>query len=252
MSSPTVSGSSLPAMSESSNSSWSPQADGDDFDYMPVSPWGPVALVLGIASLTGLTNSTFGLGLAGVGVVIGVSAVIRLLSARGAFRGIGFAVTGMLLSVLCLVFGYMKLMHAYETECPEGFRRTSFTDEISEYKFVNYGGARRLHPEVAPLIGQKVFVKGYMWNTMDTVGLTEFVFLKDNGECCFGGKPAAYDKMVVYLGEDEDGVPRTTDAFTCRVAVAGVLKANVNATEDEPVYTIEATLVEEAQTAFDK
>ncbi len=237
-------------MSESANSSWSPAVDGDDFDYMPVSPWGPVALVLGIGSLTGLTNSVFGLGLAGVGVAVGLAAVIRLWSGRGVFRGIGFAAVGFAMSTLCLVFGYMKLMHAYETECREGFTRVSFTNQISDYKFVNYPGGRRLHPAVAPFIGQGVFIKGYMWNTMENVGLKDFVFLKDNGECCFGGEPAAYDKMVVYMGTDEDGNPRTTQAYTGLVAVSGTLNANVHATEDEPVYTIDAEIVEEALTPF--
>lgn len=233
------------SMSESSNSSWANDVEFDEFDYTPVSPWGPVALVLGIASLTGLTNSVFGLCIALVGVVLGIAAIFRIRSNGSQVKGTGFAAVGLVMSVLCLTLGSVKLVHAYENECPEGFRRTNFPNEISKHEFIYYGSRRRLSPEVAPLIGEKLFLKGFMWQTQQSEGLTEFVFLKDNGECCFGGEPKPFDMMVVKMVEG------TTRSYEGRmVAVAGVLNANVNAKEGEPVYTVDATLVEEAQTSF--
>ena len=231
-------------MSESVNSSWANESVRDEFDYTPVSPWGPVALVLGIGSLTGFFG-IFGLGLAVVGVFVGFAAIIKIRSDRGSVKGTGFAITGLVLSVLCLVLGSMKMAHAYQTECPPGFLRVNFPNDISDWQFAYYGGVRRLHPMVAPLIGQKVFLKGFMWETQKSEGLENFVFLKDNGECCFGGSPKPFDMMVVNM---TDG--KTTRAFNGMVAVAGVLHANVNAGEGEPVYTVDATMVEEAQTRF--
>ncbi len=143
---------------ESANSAWARPAEFDEFDYVPVSPWGPIAIVLGIASLTGFTNSLFGLGLALVGVVLGIAAFFRIRAAAGAAKGAWMAVVGTLMSVLCLTFGSMKLANAYETECPEGFKRVNFPKDISAHEFVYYGGVRRLHPAVAPLIDQKVFL----------------------------------------------------------------------------------------------
>ena len=49
------------------DSGWANESGNDEFDYVPVSPFGPVALVLGLCSLTGLTNSVFGLVLALIG-----------------------------------------------------------------------------------------------------------------------------------------------------------------------------------------
>ena len=230
--------------SESANSSWANQGDPDEFDYTPVSPWGPVALVLGIGSLTGFFG-IFGLGLAVVGVFIGFAAIVRIRSGGGLVKGTGFAITGLILSILCLSLGSMKMAHAYQTECPPEFLRVNFPNDISDWQFAYYGGVRRLHPKVAPLIGQKVFLKGFMWETQMSEGLENFVFLKDNGECCFGGSPKPFDMMVVNM---TDG--KTTKAFNGMVAVAGVLNANVNAKEGEPVYTVDAVLVEEAQTRF--
>lgn len=232
-------------MSESLNSSWANDAEFDEFDYTPVSPWGPVALVLGIASLTGLTNSVFGLCVAFAGVVLGIAALAKIRSNGPGIKGIGFAATGLTLSVLCLSLGSVKLVHAYENECPEGYLRVNFPTEISKHEFVYYAGSRRLSPAVAPLIGQKVFLKGFMWQTQTDTGLKEFVFLKDNGECCFGGEPKPFDMMVVKMTDD-----KTTDAHVGMVAVSGVLNANVSAKEGEPVYTVAATIVEEAQTSF--
>lgn len=233
------------SMSETSNSSWSNDAEFDEFDYTPVSPWGPVALVLGIASLTGLTNSVFGLCIAAVGIILGIAAIFRIRAHGTQVKGTAFAFVGLLMSVLCLTLGSFKLVHAYENECPEGFRRTSFPNEISKHEFVYHGDRRVLPKEVAPLIGEKLFMKGFMWQTQQSDGLKEFVFLKDNGDCCFGGEPKPFDMMVVRLVEG------TTKSYEGRmVSVAGTLNANVKAGEGEPVYTIDATLVEEAQTSF--
>ncbi|MDG1897187.1 MAG: hypothetical protein P8J37_20005 [Fuerstiella sp.] len=230
--------------SETANSSWAKQGDPDEFDYIPVSPWGPVALVLGIGSLTGFFG-IFGLGLAVVGVCVGFAAIFKIGSGGPMVKGTGFAIAGLILSILCLSLGSLKMAHAYQTECPPGFQRVNFPNDISDWQFSYYGGVRRLHPMVAPLIGQKVFLKGFMWETQKSEGLENFVFLKDNGECCFGGSPKPFDMMVVNM---TDG--NTARAFNGMVAVAGVLNANVNAKEGEPVYTVDAVLVEEAQTRF--
>jgi len=231
-------------LSESGHTGWADSGDFDDFDYVPVSPLGPVTLVLGLGSLTGFLG-IFGLGLAAVGIVVGIAAWIRIKASDGAAKGLPLAMTGLALSVLSLTLGSAKMAHAYATEVPEGFQRVNFPHDVSDKQFVYIGGQRRLHPDVAPLVGQKIFIKGYMWQTQKEDGLTEFVFLKDNGECCFGGKPKPYDMMVVKMAEGE-----TTRAYTSIVAVAGLLHANVAAGEDDPVYTIDATLVEEARTRF--
>ena len=232
--------------SESAKSTWAPSADYDEFGYTPVSPWGPVALVLGFASLTAFTGEIFALGLAVVGVLVGIAAVVRIFSARGMVKGQGYAFAGVILSTVCVVLGGTQMARAYENECPPDHTRVNFPNEISKKQFVYYGGTRRLHPDVAPMIGTQVYLKGYMWQTRMAEGLTEFVFLKDNGECCFGGEPQPYDMMVVKMA---NGL--TTKAFpNTLVAVAGVLNANVNAGDGEPVYTVDATLVERAPTIF--
>ncbi len=222
---------------------WGNHSETDDFNYVPISPWGPISLTFGVLSLTGFYG-IFGLYIAVAGTALGIAAVNQIRSAQGTVKGSGFAWLGLSLSVLSLTLGSAKMAHAYSTECPEGYLRVNFPNEIAAKQFV-YTPTRKLHPDVAPLIGQNVFLKGFMWQTQKSEGLTEFVLLKDNGECCFGGKAQPYDMMMIRL---KDGL--TTRAYTGMVAVAGVLSADVRAGEDEAVYTIDAILVEEARTGF--
>lgn len=228
---------------QTEKTSWSNSAEFDDFNYVPVSPWGPLALVMGICSLTGFLG-IFGLYLAFVSVIIGVVAVNQIRKAEGAVKGIIFAILGVTLASGSLVFGSVKMVRDYATECPEGFLRVNFPRDISAKQFL-YMPQRRLHPDVAPLEGKPIFLKGFMWQTEKSEGLTEFVLLKDNGECCFGGKAQPYDMMRIRL---QNGL--TTRAYIGKVAVAGVLRVDLEAGEDAPVYTIDATMVEEARTRF--
>lgn len=234
-----------PAPAKTVETGWSRDAGSDDFQYTSLSPWAPVALVLGVASLMALTNSIFGLVLAAIAIIVCLVAAIQIRSLKEIYRGFGMAMCGLLLSTTCLVAGSWKLHYDFHHEVPEGYIRVNFPNEISEHEFVYFGSSRRLHEKVAPLIGQKVFLKGYMYNLEKLTGLKKFVFLKDNGECCFGGEPKPYDMMEVRMPEG-----KTTDAFRSMIAVSGTLNADVTAAEGDAVYTIDADIVEEARTSF--
>ena len=84
-----------------------------------------------------------------------------------------------------------------------------------------------------------------MWLTQRDKGLEKFVFLKDNGECCFGGEPKPYDMMQVEMPGG-----KTVDGHTGMVSVAGILRTNVVAPDGDAVYILEAQLVEPSRTRF--
>ena len=267
---------------------WGDASVGEDFDYIPVSPWAPIALALGLTGLTGFLG-IFGLYVAFFGIFIGIAAVVRIRSSGGFVKGTWMAVIGLVLSVACFGLGSAKMAHAYSTEVPDGYLRVNFPKDVAEKQFIYIGKNRKLHPDVVPLMGQKVYLKGFMWATNDSDGLTQFILLKDNGECCFGGKPKSHDYIFVKLpgfnkGEqppllshrssgmeitevtqeqkDKLGLKTdfqmTTRSFLGMVAVAGVMQADVKAGENgasedfelATVYTMEAELVEEAWTRF--
>lgn len=270
----------------SSKVSWG-DAGNDDFDYIPVSPWAPVALGLGLLGLTGFLG-IFGLYVAFFGIFVGIAAVARIRAAAGEAKGSVLAIVGLVLSAASFLLGSAKMAHAYSTEVPEGFQRVNFPRDVAEKQFLYIDGHRKLHPDVASLIDQKVYLKGFMWATQDTEGLTQFILLKDNGECCFGGKPKAHDYIWVKLPTYPNGqrpaisyrsaaltempltdeekqklqlphdMKLTTKAYLGMVAVAGVLHADVTAGENgaredyefAAVYSLDAELVEEAWTRF--
>lgn len=223
---------------------WGADAESVDFNYTPVSPWGTIAVVLAILGLTAFLG-LFGIAVAAAAAIVSVAAIVRIRGERGMVRGMLPAGVGLLLSVSSVTGGIASQVYHYNHEVPEGYLRVNFPEEISARQFVYYGGQRRLHPEVAELIGEKVFLKGFMWLTQQDKDLEQFVFLKDNGECCFGGEPQPYDMMQVKL---QDG--KTVDGHTGMVSVAGILRANVAAEKGKAVYIVEAQLVEPSRTRF--
>lgn len=216
----------------------------DAFDYKPVPILAPVALFFGITSLLSLLT-VIGLVVCVVGIVIGGLALWSIKRGDGAYRGHAIAMTGLALSAFFLVAGSASHIYAYNTEVPDGHYRVNFSRDISDKQFVNTNGRQNLHPDVAPYEGQLIFIKGYMYNTRTTKGLSGFTLLKDNGKCCFGGNPKSYDMMEIRL---QDGL--TVDKIDGLVSVAGRLVCKPISVEGAVVYIVEATQCERARTSF--
>ncbi|WP_197528704.1 DUF3299 domain-containing protein [Aeoliella mucimassa] len=86
----------------------------------------------------------------------------------------------------------------FDIEPDEPFEREMLTDEI-----VN-------------LDGQRIRIRGYMYPTMQRSGITQFVLVRDNLECCFGPGAALFDCIFV---EMEAG--KTADFSARPIAVEG-------------------------------
>lgn len=73
-----------------------------------------------------------------------------------------------------------------------------------------------LTPAIEALTGQRVRLRGYMLPSFQQSGLTQFVLVRDNMECCFGPGAALFDCVVINM------VPGRTAEFSVRpVAVEG-------------------------------
>ncbi|MEJ7592462.1 MAG: hypothetical protein WKF77_13000 [Planctomycetaceae bacterium] len=248
---------------------WGTTSDGEDLDYVPVSPWAPIALCMGLLGLTGFIG-IFGLYVAFFGIFVSVGAVKQIRSSAGFVKGTWMATLGLVLSISSFCLGSAKMSYEYQHEVPEGYQRVNFQKDVAEKQFVFNGGYRKLDPEVAAVIGKKVYLKGFMYATQATDGLQQFILLKDNGECCFGGKPKSHDYIIVTLpflksSSDRPAISRrapgmsaveiseeakkqlvarkeyqqenfqmVTRAYIGMVAVAGVLEADVRAGEGGP------------------
>ena len=72
-------------------------------------------------------------------------------------------------------------------------------------------------PTVEKLDHTPIRIRGYILPSFQQTGLTQFVLVRDNMECCFGPGAALYDCIVVEMA---DG--KTADFTTRPVAVEGV------------------------------
>lgn len=77
----------------------------------------------------------------------------------------------------------------------------------------------QLTPQVTALDGRRVRIRGYILPSFQQTGLTQFVLVRDNQECCFGPGAALHDCVVVRM------LPGHTADFSIRpVAVAGTFR----------------------------
>jgi hypothetical protein len=76
-----------------------------------------------------------------------------------------------------------------------------------------------LTPQIEELFDRRIKIRGYMYPTLKRRGLTGFVLVRDNQECCFGPGAALFDCIRVQLHPDK------TAEFSIRpIAVEGVFK----------------------------
>jgi hypothetical protein len=77
----------------------------------------------------------------------------------------------------------------------------------------------KLTPAIEALNGRHVKLRGYILPSFQQSGITQFVLVRDNMQCCFGPGAALYDCVVV------DMKPGKTTDFTVRpVAVEGIFE----------------------------
>ena len=217
-----------------------------DFNYQPVPPLAPAAMVLGICSAIGLI-SEFALIFGIIGTILGAVCIVRIRRARGELGGKWLALSGFALSFLFLASG--STLHAYNfaTEVPEGHRRVNFYSDISQKGLVVEDGTTQLHPDIRALDGQKIFLKGYMYPTRQTEGLTAFLLVKDSEKCCFGGQPEISDMIGVRMDEG-----LSVNFRAGLVSVGGVFRVRDSRSADplDPLFELEGTYFSRARTSF--
>jgi hypothetical protein len=54
-------------------------------------------------------------------------------------------------------------------------------------------------PSALELEGKHVFIKGYLYPGREKDGIKQFLLVRDQGDCCFGGNPKITDRIQVTL-----------------------------------------------------
>jgi hypothetical protein len=221
--------------------------DFSEFNYRPVPMVAVAGFALALISFGGIFI-WLALPLCLVAAIVCLMALVSIRRSNGEFGGGWLSATGLLLSIAFFVSGITWQVYAYQTELPEGFQRVSFVNDISAKEFIQTERGMDVHPDVRALEGKKVFLKGFMYPTQTFVGLQTFLLIKDNNQCCFGGKPAIQDRLGVVFDE---GV--TADYYAGRVSIAGTFQINpkFDGSDDlMPLYMVKAERFYKAKSDF--
>jgi hypothetical protein len=210
----------------------------DEFAYRPVPALAPISLFLAFCSLAGFLAIPC-LAIGGVGMVTGLIALWQIRRSAGEFGGGLVATLGASLSLLLVVGASGFHTYAYITELPEGYERVSFIEMAKHPPIYDEKGNWTIDPEVAALDGKPIYIKGFMFPTSQKFNLTEFLLVKDTGQCCFGGQPKPSDMIAVTF----DNGMMVNHREQILVGVAGIFRAkNPTSTAGlKPVYVLEGT-----------
>ena len=151
-----------------------------------------------------------------LGILLGLRAISSIRAFPDELTGGVFAKIGLALSLMWGLAGWAIMGYGYATEVPPDHQRISYQLLQPEEK------AADLPKTALELDGKQVFIKGYMYPGAQTFGIQEFILCRDNGDCCFGGKPPLTDMIYVNLK-----MPEGTD-FTKRLrSISGTFRVEV-------------------------
>ena len=150
-----------------------------------------------------------------VGIVLGAMAYRTIAQRPDVFIGRPLAIGAIVLSAVSLVAGLITLSRAYAAELPDGYER------------LNYGLLQPLPgdpsdavPDTARTMdGRNVLLKGYLYPGKQQTGFTQFLLVRDQGDCCFGGNPKITDRVLVQLKDPSH--PKGIDFSSRLTKIAG-------------------------------
>ncbi|HEY0983771.1 DUF3299 domain-containing protein [Schlesneria sp.] len=219
----------------------------DTFQYQPMPPLVPISMAFVCLSLlAGLSDLLLIIPM--VGIVLSFIGYYQISRSRGELSGGVLALSSLVLMLLIFIAFASLHLHSYATEVPVGYSRVNFNQDISQKGFPTENGQPGIHPDVAKLADQPIYLKGYMFPFRETKGLKSFVLCKDSGDCCFGGQPKPTDMILINMMDGQ-----TVDYHEKQlVGVAGTLK--IEPTYDEsglnPVYQLDCQHFAPAKTWY--
>jgi len=187
-----------------------------EFPYKAMSSTAIASLVFAVlATLTGFFFWP-ALGLAVIGIAVGMMAITKIRLYPNEFDGKSLAIAGVILNLIVLVGGATMHTYIYLTEVPEGYTRVHFYQLQQPEQ-----GPNRPTDDALAIDGQPVFLKGYIHPSSGSGLLRHFILVPDLGTCCFGGQPKSSDMIEVTLGGGQ-----VTKAGFRKKKLAGTFRVN--------------------------
>jgi hypothetical protein len=198
----------------------SPTADGDGYRALS----GVALAAAALAAFAPLAFLDWWLAVVPTLAIVLGSVALRDIGRRPhELTGRTLAVGAMLVAAACLVGGVVRLATVYAAELPPGFARLSYALlQPAE------GDPPTAVPEAAlALDGRDVLLKGYMYPGSRQHGIVQFLLVRDQGDCCFGGNPKITDRVNVMIAD-----PRGIDFTPRMVKIAGRFRVRPMVTPD--------------------
>jgi hypothetical protein len=165
--------------------------------------------------------------------VLGSVAVRDIAARPEALTGRGIAIASIAAAGVSLAGGLAWQSYVYATELPPGYARLTYA-MLQPLD----GDPPTAVPEAAVAMnGRDVLLKGYMYPGKQQHGIAQFLLVRDQGDCCFGGNPKITDRVLVHVAE-----PRGIDFSPRLRKIAGrfiVRPAGTTAVDGGVLYHIE-------------
>jgi hypothetical protein len=201
--------------------------------YRAVSPAALASLVLGVLSAVTFLSWYLAI-IPAVGLGVGWLAQRRIRDNPEELTGLGFAWTGLGLSLGFWVLAYAWMLSARIREVPYGYDRVEYEDLQPEPSNPD----EVIPPSALRFQDRKVFIKGYMAPTRRQTGLKRFVLCPAMPNCPFcPANPKPTEMILVTLTGDLEA-----DYTTNLVRLAGTFKIDPAARTGIP-YALEADFV---------
>jgi hypothetical protein len=147
-----------------------------------------------------------------LGLVLAVLALRDISRRPLELTGRPLALVALAISALSLGGGLTWRSIVYAQELPAGFERLHY----AMLQPTEGDPPGTVPAEALAFTGRDVLLKGYMYPGKQQSRIVQFLLVRDQGDCCFGGNPKITDRVLVNLA-GEEGI-----SFTPRlVKIAG-------------------------------
>lgn len=184
----------------------SPTVDADDGGLEQYRALGGVtiaAAVLAILSPLGFVDWWL-LVVPLLAAVLGIVGWRDILARPDVLTGRPLAIGAVVAGLLLFAGGLWYQATVYARELPPGFERLSYALlQPGEDDMPGEIPATALRAN-----GKDVLLKGYMYPGKQQNGIRQFLLVRDQGDCCFGGNPKITDRVLVQIA-DKRGIEYT-------------------------------------------
>ena len=136
-----------------------------------------------------------------LGIVLGVVAWRDIAARPTELGGRRLAIAAIALSACTLVGGLVYQSFVYSQELPPGFQRANY----AMLQPLPGDPPTAIPDSARELDGRDVLLKGYMYPGKQQQGIAQFLLVRDQGDCCFGGNPKITDRVLVQM-RDSKGI----------------------------------------------